>query len=112
MQATGQNNSPNIILRHQEPVVSMVITRIKNPVMTLRLVLLQSIAGQFYDNCAIVITQTIVQLIRLQSSLMNIQTICTLKISEEQCRYILLIHASIAFMVHYYQSSRIMERLS
>ena len=66
MQATGQDNSRNIIIRrYQEPVVSMV-NRIENPVMTFRLVLLQSIAGQFYDNCAIVITQTIVQLIRVQ----------------------------------------------
>jgi hypothetical protein len=104
MQATGQNNSPNIIIRrHQEPAVSMV-TRIENPVMTFRLVLLQSIAGQYYDNCTIVITQTIVQLIRVQSSLFKIPTMCTLKISREQCRYFLLMHANIAFMV-YYQSS-------
>jgi hypothetical protein len=64
MQATNQNNSsPNITIhRHQEPAVSMV-TRIENFVTALRLILLQSIAGQFYDNCTIVITQTIVQLI-------------------------------------------------
>ena len=114
MQATGQNNSHNIIIRRQqEPTVSMVITRIENPVMTLRLVLLlQSIAGQFYGNCTIVITQTIVQMIRLQSSLINIQTMCTFKIIREQCRYFLLIRSSIAVIVHYYQSNRIMERLS
>jgi hypothetical protein len=34
----------------------MVITRIENHVMTLRLILLQGIAGQLYDNCTIVIT--------------------------------------------------------
>jgi hypothetical protein len=111
MQATGQNNSPNIIMRlRQEPVVPMV-NRIENPVMTFRLVLLQSIAGQFYDNRNNVITQTVIQLIRVQRPLFNIPTMCTLKISREQCRYILLIRASIAFMV-YYQSGRIMERLS
>jgi hypothetical protein len=111
MQATGQNNSLNIIIRrHQEPVVSM-INRIENPVMTFRLVLLQSIAGQFYNNCTIVITQTLVQLIRVQSSVFNIPTMWTLKISRAQRRYILLIHTSIAFMICY-QSARIMERLS
>ena len=111
MQATGQNNSLNIIIRrHQEPVVSMV-NRIENSVMTFRQVLLQSIAGQFYNNCTIVITQTIVQLIRVQSSAFNISTMYTLKISREQGRYILLILTNDAFMV-YYQSSRIMARLS
>ena len=90
----------------------MVIIRIENPLMTLTLVLLQSIAGQFYNNCTIVITQTIVQLIRLQSSLINMQKMCALKIRGEQCSYILLMRASAAFMVYYYQSSRIMERLS
>ena len=54
MKATGQINSPNIIIhRHQEPAVSMV-NRTENPLMTFMLVLLQSIAGQFYDNCTIV----------------------------------------------------------
>jgi hypothetical protein len=112
MQATRQNNSSNIIIRcHQELAVSM-INRIENPVMTFRLVLLQSIAGQFYDNCNIIITQTVIQLLGVQKPLFNIPTMCTLKISREQCRYIiLLIRTSIAFMV-YYQSGRIMERLS
>jgi hypothetical protein len=111
MKATGQRNRPNIIIcRHQEPVVSMVITRIENPVMILRLVLLQSIADQFYDSCTIIITQTIVQLIGPQSSLINLHTtMCILKIRGEQCRYVLPIRAIIAFIV-YYQSSRIMER--
>lgn len=84
MQDAGQSNSnPNIIIRrHQELAVSMA-TGIQNPVMTLRLTLLQSIAAQFYDNCTIVITQTIVQLIRtLQGSLINIQIMCTLKIER------------------------------
>jgi hypothetical protein len=111
MQATGQNNSPYIIIHcHQELVVSMV-NRIENPIMTFMLVVLRSIAGRFYDNCTIVITHAIAQGIRLLSSLFNIPTMCTLKISREECRYILLVPASIAFMV-YNQSGRIMERLS
>lgn len=114
MQVTGQNNNHNIVIRpRQEPSVSMVITRIKNPVMTFRLVLLQSIAGQFYVNCTIVITQTNIQLITLQSSLINIQVMCILKIIGEQCKYfLLLMRASIACMVQYHQSNKIMERLS
>ena len=92
MQATGQNNSPNIIIRcHQEPAVSMV-NRIENPVMTFRLVLLQSIAGQFYDNCSIVITQTIVQLIRVQRLALQYTNNVHIEESvENSCRYILLI---------------------
>jgi|SRR5688500_2686411 len=110
MQATGQNTSPNVVICCQEPAVAMV-TQVENPVMTLRPVLLQSINDQFYDNCTIVITQTIVQLIRVQSTLSNILTMCTLKISREKTRYILLRHASIAFKI-YYQSGRLTERLS
>jgi hypothetical protein len=111
MQVTGQNNIPNIIIFCQQEPGVQIVNRIKTPVMRFMLVLLQSIAGQFYDNCTIVITQTIVQLIRVQSSLFNIPTMCTLKISREQCEYILIIRTSIAFMI-YYQSGRIMERLS
>jgi hypothetical protein len=93
----------------------MVISRIENPVITLSLVLLlQSFAGQFYGIYTVVIRRTtIIQLIGLQSLIINIQTMYTLKIIEEQCRYFFLhMRAQIAFIIHYYQRNGIMESLS
>ena len=109
MQATtGQNNSRNmIILRHQEPVVSM-FTTVENPIIRFRPILIQSIAGQFCENCTIIITHTFVQLISAQGSLFNILAMCIMKISREQFRYILLIPASIALTLCS-QIGRIME---
>jgi hypothetical protein len=109
MQATCQNSSPDIIMRrHQARAVSMV-TRVENHVMTIRLLLLQSVASQSYDNYTVVITPIIVQLSRAQRLLLVIPTPCILKISRGQFRYILLRRASIAFIL-FYQSARIMER--
>jgi hypothetical protein len=107
-----QNRGSNIrTCPYQEPAVSW-ITRIQNPVIALRPALLQSIANQFCENCTIVILQTmIVQPIESQNSLINIQTICILKSRREKCKYVLLVLVSISFLI-YYQSSRIMERLS
>lgn len=110
MQATGQNNGPNIVIcQDQKPVVSM-LTLIENHVMTLKIALLQSIAGQFYDSCTIVITQTLFQMKRQESSPINIKTMCIFKINQAKCTRILITSLSITLLT-YYQSSRIMEKL-
>src|SRR5918992_1164324 len=114
MPHVGQNGSPKmmIICPYPDSTVSKV-TRFEKIVMTFRLVSLQSIAAQFYDNYIIVIRQIIVQLIRIQYSLFNIPTKCILKISREQSRYLilLLIRGILELIMVYYQRTRIAERL-
>jgi hypothetical protein len=99
MLATGQNNSPNILIhRHQEQEVS-IVAPLESPIITFSLMLLQSITTQFYKNCTIVIKQFVVQMIRLQSSPFNMSIIFTFKLKGEQRKYILLISASVEFML-------------
>jgi hypothetical protein len=100
MLATGQNNSPNIIIhRHQEQSVSTV-GRIESPIIAFSVISLQLITTQFYNNCTIVINKLfMVQLIRLQCSPFNIPRMCIFKADREQYIYILLISASVEFML-------------
>jgi hypothetical protein len=88
-----------------------MVNRIENRAMTFMLLLIESIASQFYDNFTNVIINAIAQLIRAQRLLFDILTMCVTKISREECRYILLIATTFAFAA-YYQSRRIMEGMS
>jgi len=112
MHTAGQkNNSANITrCRYQEPVAS-IVNRVENPITTFRLVLLQSTASQFYDNYTFIITQIIVQLIRVPSLLFNVPTICILEIRREKCRHTLLPCADITVLV-YHPIAGIMEKLT
>ena len=108
MQAIGQENEIDIaICQHQNSVVLMLI--LENHVVMLKLILLQSIADQFYDRLTIIVNQTVIQMKGPESSLINLQETCLLKLKEGQPRHVHITPLSIIFLI-YYQINRIMER--
>jgi hypothetical protein len=98
MQATSQNNSHNIPICYHQDQTASIVTRIEGSII-MSIVISQSIMTQFYNNGTIVIKQSIVQLIRLQSSSFNALVTSTFRINREQRKYILLIFEAIEFML-------------